>query len=274
MDVRKSKFFLTLLMAALLLAGCRTTQQTSPTEILPGIAPVEFQDMNAFKPIGNALSAKVKMTADISGSKLSTTGNMKIEQGSGIAVGVTALGLFEIARLEVSPTDCQFLNKVTKEYASLTYTEVGFLSELGLNYNMLEAMFMNEVFSPENLPIEKALGNMAVTLVDDQFQLTTTERDGMVYRFYVDRNSGELVRTDGIYNSTITVACRYSDFRALNDRFFPHKININVDGLEDNVTLEFNLSNVRNDSYTFEKSNVSLFNEIDVESLLESFENK
>lgn len=273
MDVKRSKLFFPLLIAALLLAGCRTAKQSVPTEPLSGILPIEMQEMDAFKPVGNALSAKVKMNAEILGGKVSTSGNMKIEHGCGMSIGVTALGLFEIARLEASPADLQFLNKVTKECTSVTYSEVGFLQATGLNYNMLEAMFMNEIFSPEeNVPVEKALSNMTVTLVDNQFHLTTAEKDGMVYKFYVDRNSGELVRTDGIYNNTITVACNYSDFRELNGRSFPHKINVNVDGLEDNVAVEFNLSNVKNDNYTFVKSNIASFTEIDIESLLESLE--
>lgn len=261
------------MLASLLLAGCRTAKQPVAVAVEPEavITRSELETMETFKPVGDAFTAKVKINADISGTEAAAAGNMKIEQGSGMSIGITALGLFELARLEVSPSDLQFLNKVTKEYAALTYTDVGFLRDAGLSYRVLEAMLMNEIFSPDAAaPLDKAVAKMKISLQDNNVVLTTEEQDGMVYCFYIDRNSGNLVRTDATYNSYITVVCRYSDFRQFNDRAFPYNMTIDVEGVDEEISINLNLSNVRNDNYTFTKSNISSYRQINIEKLLQS----
>lgn len=272
MKRRKNNTVLALMFVLMLLVGCRTAKQpVAVVEPEVRITRSELETMEAFKPVGDAFTAKVKINADISGTEAAAAGNMKIEQGGGMSIGITALGLFELARLEVSPSDLQFLNKVTKEYAALTYTDVGFLRDAGLSYRVLEAMLMNEIFSPDpSVPLDKAVANMKISLQDNSVVLTTEEQDGMVYSFYLDRHSGNLMRTDGTYNNSITVVCRYSDFRQFNDRAFPYNITIDVEGVDEEISINLNLSNVRNDSYSFAKSNVSSYREINIEKLLQS----
>ncbi len=269
--MKKDKIlYLLILLVLFVLAGCRSTKQTSKKEVSNEVAVQKVLDMPALNPVAAALTAKMRISAVIGNNSFNAGGTIKMEQGAGIQMGITALGLFELARLEISPFDVQFVNKVNKEYAALSYTDVGFLQQTGLSYKILEAVFMNELFSYNDMPLAKALYDMTITRSADDVVLTTPMERGMQYRFFLNSTTGELVRTEGSYNNDVSVVCNYSKFEAVGARSFPRIISLVITGAEKNITLDLELSNIKTDTYRFKKSNISSYRKMNLLNLLKS----
>lgn len=258
-------FFLLLSVA---LVGCRSTKQVAQRGTTDMADVKELLAMQAFKPIATSLTAKMDVSLVMASKPLDAGGTIKMERGAGVQLGITALGLFELARLEISPFDVQFLNKFNKEYAALSYTDVGFLQQTGLNYKMLEAVFMNELFSYNDASLDRAVYNMQVARSGDEVVLTTPKENGMQYRFFLKTSTGELVKTEGTYNNDVSVVCSYSDFQQLETRSFPRRISIVVTGVDSNLSMDLKLSNIKTDTFGFKKSNVSSYKKMDLSTLL------
>ena len=249
-------------------SGCRSSKQVAHKDASADITVKQIMQMPAFKPVANSVTAKMHLSAALGSSSFNAGGTIKMEQGAGIQMGITALGLFELARLEVSPFDVQFLSKMSKEYAALSYTDIGFLRQAGLSYKILEAVFMNELFSYNDMSLENAVRNMKITTSGEEIVLTTPNENGMLYRFFLDRNNGVLVRTEGTYNNTVSVVCDYRKFEQVGERLFPRVISIAVTGTDKNITLDIELSSIKTDTFRFKRSNTSAYNKIDISDLI------
>ncbi len=215
------------------------------------------------------LSANVKLSADISGNSVSGRGTLRIKRETGVQVGITALGLVEVACVEFLPEYTRFIYKLGKEYADVAYSDVSFLQNTGIDYPVLESVLLNRVFSPSGMPLEQAIEKMSFVNDGNTITAITPEVKGMVYKFSIDKSTGNLVRTEGIYNGTAGVVCTYSDFRNLDGSPFPHSIKLELGGMSLNASLEFKLSDIDNDEFRFTPRNLnSSYEEIGFDELL------
>lgn len=222
------------------------------------------------KPVSKCLTAKMKLKADVAGNRFDVGGTLKMEQGKGLQLGITAMGLFEIARLEITPVDAQILNKFGKEYASVAYNDVDFLSKTGLDYNVIESLFSNRIFTPDGSDPDASLNDMNITVGDGEITIVSQAINGMQYTFVINTATGNLVETRGVYNGKVGVVCRYSDFRQFDGRAFPHKMEIAVENAGKPISVEFTLSNLRNTLFAFKKSNTASYKKIEIAELLKS----
>ena len=217
----------------------------------------------------------MKFTADVDGSSVTARGTLRIKNGEGIQVGITALGLVEVACLEFLPDNARLIYKIGKEYADLSYSSVPFLQEAGIDYNMLEAVLMNRLFSPGGGKAALSLDRMRYGEEEGFITAQTSEINGVVYKFFVDGNTGNLVRCEGTHESGGRVVCRYSDFSLLdNDRPFPRTIELTLEGLDTEVALQFVLSRASTAPFDFTPRTISpSYSKSDIMELINSLGN-
>ncbi len=243
-----------LFVVALAVSGCRSTKSPTEGTIKGNITLAELGRMQAFAPTPASISSKLKLKAEIGNKKLSASGTLGIEQERGVRIGVSALGLFEIARIELTPTTAQIINKVDDEYASIDYSSVALFREAGLGYNILQSILLNVPFTPEGASALEALPTMNITRAGNDVSLVTPKRGPMQYTFYLDAVTGELVETEGLYNETVKVNCLYSGFTAIEGRSFPTDIQFAVEGVGTPLKLRLQLSNIREGRFTFKST--------------------
>ncbi len=257
--------FILICLSAFVLSGCRSTQKSRGSA--DSILKTDIRSMQFLRHHTPYLNAKLRLSMDVDGKSLSTTGTMKIVRGEGMQIGVTAMGLFEVARFEMYPSEAQFINKINKEYALLRYCDIPFLGAVALDYSILEALFLNEPFVSGGEDFEKALNRMSVVKLDGQYQINVPEKHDIRYSFFVDALTGELVKTQAFYKN-ISVDCKYSDFEKAGEYTFPRAMNITIDGLGKKVNIAVKFSNLRNDTLQLKKSNLSGYKELDVTDML------
>lgn len=265
----KNRIFTTLAMATLMLAmlmvgACGTKKSISSNK--NALTVKEVKALPAMKSVGDNLSAKLKLNANINGKSFSATGNIKIKRGEGLQISVNALGgLIEVARVEMTPEKMLLVYRLGREYTEVRYSDIQAFDALGLDYSMLEAIFLNELFAPAGKDLDKELGKMDVTIANGEILLAAPREKDMQYLFHVEQSSGRLVLTQGDYSQKIKVDCNYSDFTELGGRDFPGQINVAVA----NIKVGLSLSSIKNSALklTF-TSGLSSYSKVDVSSLI------
>ena len=100
---------------------------------------------------------------------------------------------------------------------------------------------------------------------------TTEEYKGIVYKFHIDRLSGDLVQCEGWHEGGGKVVCRYSDFNTVDSSRFPHTVSLSLEGVGATASLQFVMSKLNFSDFTFSPRQVSAsYDKMDVEKLLKS----
>ena len=158
---RIDKYLLiTVCLSVFLLSACRSTKrgaETANNAVITDICSTQ-----ALLPGDSCMSGKLRLTVDVDGKSLSTTGTVKMVRGNGIQLGFTALGLFEVARFEFFPNEALLINKFNREYSSLGYNDIPFLGYAGLDYSMFEALLLNEPFVSGGGSFQESLAYMNI----------------------------------------------------------------------------------------------------------------
>lgn len=265
----KSKIFNFVAMATILLLlfvvnGCASSNKGGSA--VGGVSVKELKTLPAVSSHLSHLSSKVKLTANLGGKEFSANGNIKIKRGEGLLISINALGgLIEVARVEMSPEKMLLIYRLGREYAEVRYSDVEALENLGINYSMLEAILLNELFTPDGKSVEKELSRMNVAVSNGEIHLFTERSKGMKYSFCIEQSSGCLKLTQGDYDSKVNVSCNYSDFADAGTRSFPRQICFSVA----KYTLELNLTNIKTDDFKLNRTTeLSSYNKVDISTLL------
>ena len=104
---RRRDSLLCFLLLLVLVTGCRTPKNVDAGNIKGDITIDELVKMQAFTPTLMNLSSKLKIKARVGEKDLSVGGTLGIEENKGIQIGITALGLFEVARMELTPSSAR-----------------------------------------------------------------------------------------------------------------------------------------------------------------------
>jgi hypothetical protein len=233
-----------------------------------------FSALPSFNRDAGYLSANVRMTATVNGESASTKGKLRIRRGEGVQVSATAMGLMEAACFEFLPDVLRFIYKIDKIYAEAPYGGVPFLYNTGTDYRILESVILNRMFSPDGRPFRTALADMEIAQERDYITVTTSRASHVVYKFYIDRSNGNLVKSKGDYANGGNVVCIYSDFVDFDGKPFPQKAEISFSGDGISAALTLKMSSLRNGEFSFSPRRVSkAYERISLEAILESMGN-
>lgn len=264
------RHILLLIFSLLFFASCSTKRAAmGDASVAPLVEIVSSSPAVATER--TTLSGGVKLSANIGGKEVSGRGTIRIKENEGVQIGITALGLVEVACIEFLPDTLCFIYKVGKEYACLPYTSVPFLERAGLDYQVLESVLMNRVFAADGKLGAQALETMSFADEGEFFTATTDKENAVVYKFYIEKSTGNLVRSEGVYNSTAKVVCIYSGFEELDGVAFPHIIDLSLEATGMPATLQFKLSNLDADSFEFKRRRIgSSYDRLDIDEILRS----
>ena len=134
------------LLLSLLLAGCKTRKMAAGA----GIADMEMMELVTASPSvvspRACLSGNVRLSVSVDSNPFSAKGTIRIKEGNGVQIGMTALGLVEVACLEFLPDNMRLIYKIGKEYTEIPYSDVDFLQSSGISYSLLESVLLNKLF--------------------------------------------------------------------------------------------------------------------------------
>lgn len=255
-------FMLLIALAMTAVVGCRSTRKAT----LPGALTLkELKNLPAVKAETKNLSAKIKLQANLKGNEITANGTLKIKRDEGIIISVNALGgIIEVARIEITPDEALLVYRLGRKYARIRYSEIETLDALGLNYNMLQSLLLNEIFTPDGTPAEKGIDKMDITAANGEVILSATNKR-IKYTFHINPSEGTLVLTQGNYNRQLNVDCNYSGFTATGTGKHPARIHLSVE----DISLNLQLSNMKETPLKLNRTtDISAYEKIEISNLL------
>ena len=125
----------------ILLSGCRTSKMAHN-----GSVPEEQRLVTTLlaSPSANELTASLSF--NLSGRKVS--GQLRMRRDHCIQLSASVLGLMEVGRVEFFPDRVVVMDRVHNIYSVCHYADVPYRNELGLDFEVVQAILWNRIFSP------------------------------------------------------------------------------------------------------------------------------
>ena len=254
--IKQSAFII--LTLATLLVGCTSKKVVQNQENI-GTSTATIAKLPAITPDTVALqylTSSTSINLTVGSNNVNVKGKLRIKRGEGVQISITPLGLVEAACIEFLPQKIRFINKLFKTYTEVPYSEASAVGLSGINYNVLEAIFLNHTFLPDGRLACNGLNELNIEEKGENYCLNTKEEAGMQYSFLVDKKSGNLVSCDGHSNTGESFKCDYADFADVATVSYPNDICINFKG-DATIRLNFKLNKTNNKSFSFSSRSVN-----------------
>lgn len=220
----------TLAVIALLtlgLTGCRTTRQTESVDLSKKQRTELIAPLAQYPDEVKTLSTRATIALNYNGLSATVKGRLRMRRDESIQISITALGLMEIANIELTPKGAYIIDRVNKRYALLDYSS-GLLSNIGINFSTMQALFWNRLFIPGEKDVWNNAGDFALNMTGTQCLIEPNRQRILKCKFYTDADCKQLQQTD-LSLQHYTATWRYSQFETTDIYSYPtmHDVSIN-----------------------------------------------
>ena len=149
-----------------------------------------------------------------------------------------------MARMEITPEGILVVDRMNKRYVRESFGAISELAHVDLNFNMLQSLFLNELFLPRKTQLSVADAS-DFTVIQDGTLACLEPKSGRILscRFWTTADQGLLEKTRiGVKGSAYGLDWAYSDFGALDGKNFPQHMQVNVLGTDKPVSLDMKFS--------------------------------
>ncbi len=232
----KLKHLLIALAAVFALTACRSTKDVgkSPdwdkTDKKTEAAKLRIAEQRLKTA---TLTAKMKVRLNALGQQRSLNGTLRMKRDEVMQMSLTVLG-FEVARAEFTPDEVLLVDRFNKRYARCRYDEVNVLKSAGINFDVLQAVFWNELFIPGEKNIgSKQLRQFGVRRSDDDIVLMLGSVPPFSYDFHAKVSTAcinRIVVRETEQQTPRQLVINYEDFESFNGKEFPREIEMALEG--------------------------------------------
>lgn len=229
-----------------LASSCGSLRHTERAPMIGGLKGEEYQEkVISGLPHWNCVTGKVALnlnTGSSKNTKLSAT--LRMKKGEVIQLSVAPLLGIEVARLEISPERILAVDRLHKQYVEVSFEDLNRMANLNLSFNVLQSLFMNEIFLPGKETVEvydlhrfrmTSEGNYALWKVKDTKKLA--------YSFRTTADKGWLENTSVALSGTpYALNWTYGEFCKLGAAYFPQHILAELMGSGKTYSLDMKLS--------------------------------
>ena len=128
-----------------------TMKTTAPTTTTTSSGKKKSQTVeriNKNRQTATGIRGKMNINLKAGSSPLSASGTIKMKRNEIIQLSVTALGLVELGRMELTPDYLFIQDRYHKKYIKARWNEISSLQSTGVDFNTFQALFWNELFVP------------------------------------------------------------------------------------------------------------------------------
>lgn len=246
----KLKYILLPLMSILFfLTGCRSSHTPSSHKGQAEMAETLVEKMNRNVPSSPFLSSRIKAELQLNGRTINCTGSLKMERGSMVRISLSFLG-FEVGRLEFTPQDMLFVDRMHKQYMRSSYSKIAPLRDAELNFSSLQSVFWDQLWMPgqdsnnmKPLLRPKKFSQYTLSEAGDHALLVYSAKRHLDYLFLIDKKIGVIDRMNVRSKSDVYdgLLCSYANYILLNKQYwFPQHISFRLrhEGREVLLTLK------------------------------------
>lgn len=255
------KRVLYIIVCAVLAVSCSTSKKSLRSTMIGELTGVEYiEKVLEVSPSRSNITAKAAMSIMLGDkSPLSFNSNIRIRRGEVIRFSVAPMLGIEVARIDITPDGVLVIDRLHKRYVRAGFDELSRLLNTDLSFNILQSLFMNELFLPGKSGLT-AFDTKYFTLNtgDSNIRLDVKNSGGFKYIFYTSQKDGRLEETViGLKKTDFSLHCKYDDFKMLKDDLFPQKMKLYTDGFAKSYSVDMRFSRIGTDSNWDSKTELS-----------------
>ena len=207
----------------------QATVATAPAEQVDTLQREQFlQKVNDNAQHARFLTSKVKFSVSVGNREMTLTGNLKMKRDDVIRLQLMAFGFVEAGRLEFTQDYVLIVDRINKQYLQVPYKHLDFLRNSGIDFNMLQALFWNELFQPgKGRLTDRQLKKFETQSSSDENIVISLESDKLSYRWLADKANQRVKMANVLYNDryrgNYQLNWDYDDFKTINRKYFPHQ---------------------------------------------------
>ncbi len=263
-------------LVAVGMAACTASRKAGREPMVGGLTGEAYlEKVIELSPEWQTLSGKVALQLDL-GAKGNTKVNatMRLKKGELIRLSVAPLLGIEVARLDITPEGLLAIDRINKRYVRASFEEIRNSWQVDLSFNILQSLFLNEIFFPGKLQLETG---------DARYFFVQTEGEDAViraktskqfsYRFRTSAADGSLLETHvGVAGLPYALNWKYDRFEPLGTRRFPAHMQVVLEGSSSPTSLNMDFSRLSTGGDWDTVSEVSSrYKQISLQELLKMF---
>lgn len=229
-----------------LMSACGTSRHAERVSMIGGLKGEEYQEkVIAGFPQWNCVTGKVALNLSAeSGKNMKVSATLRMKKGEVIQLSVAPLLGIEVARLEISPERILAVDRLHKQYVELSFSELNRMANLDLSFNVLQSLFMNELFLPGKDQVEVSdLHRFRMTAEGTRALWEVKDSKKLAYRFWTTADKGWLETTSvSLSGTAYALKWTYEDFTKLGPGYFPQHILAELQGAGKEYNLDMRLS--------------------------------
>ncbi len=271
-----------LALPLMLLASCHSKRK-AVQETQPVVNAADTLKQRAFlqKVTDNAqhahfVTSKVKFSVEVGARQMTLTGNLKMKRDDVIRLQLMAFGFVEAGRLEFTKEYVLIMDRINKLYLKVPYIQMDFLRNSNIDFNVLQALFWNELFQPGKVKVtDELLRNYELeTGTDDN--VIAMQSGKLSYRWLADKLLARVKMANVMYNDkyrgNYQLNWDYEDFQLFNRKYFPREHKITFSTPEKEVKLDMVLNYMGNEENWEPRTEVSSkYRQVTVDEILQRF---
>ncbi len=208
-----------------------------------------LQQVNDNAQHARFLTSKVKFSVEVGNRQMTLTGNLKMKRDDVIRLQLMAFGFVEAGRLEFTKDYVLIVDRINKQYLQVPYAQLEFLRNSGIDFNMLQALFWNELFQPGKGRLsDEQLKSFNASSSSDGDVVIALENEKLSYRWLADKANTRVKMANVLYNDRFRgnyqLNWDYEEFKPVNRKYFPHLHKVSFTTPDHEVKLEMMLNYV------------------------------
>lgn len=243
MKARSYIMFAVVALFTLFLTGCRTTRKAESTatstkerqnKMLVPLAqyPADVQFVNA----------KTAITFSYKGHEATVKGRLRMRRDDAVQLSFTALGLMEIAVIELTPEKAYIIDRVNKRYAVFDYSS-GKANLAGINFNTIQSLFWNRLFIPGEKEVWNNTKDFSISKMGTQQLVEPSRQRILKCKFYTDADCKQLQQTN-LSLQQYAATWRYDNFESIDAYAYPTTHDISVSSTSHTIGAHIELNNL------------------------------
>lgn len=215
------------LILVVALTGCRTHRSAEKQELRLKKQYSE-QVVQLAKPQAELtnLTARTSITLDYGVGSANVKGRLKMRRDEAIQMTVTALGLMEVACVELTPQHIYLIDRINKRYTKIDYAS-GMLNNIGVNFETIQSLFWNRIFIPGKADAWQQAEDYEIKVSGNQLCVTPARQRMLKSFFYTDEDCRQLQQTL-LELSHYGAIWRYDDFEQFDGQDLPTTFDISI----------------------------------------------
>ncbi len=209
--------------------------------------------LNNNRQTARGMRSKISVRLAAGGKSASTGGTLKMKRDEIIQLSLTALGLFEIGRLELTPDYLFVQDRINKQYMQVAWSDIEPLCSVGADFFTFQSLFWNEIFvlGQRGVPAQKDFretssgsNQVALTPAGQHTAVSQQALQFLVNTTQILLERAALTATTG---GNLSVTCDYADFERLEGKQFPKQMNLAITARSKRYSADITFSNLQVD---------------------------